>query len=164
MGRSRPLQSPRSRAYESCRQVSALVGPRLAPFPFCPMERGGTSRWKKPDRRTRYCTAAPLQILDQPDRYPSAFRFSLRSGEHLWIRIQSNDIHGGMKFLDQYSESPGAAADIEDLKTRLYSCLIEERSSSPPRHRPASRKDRKAAIANRGQQQEDMLFRNQPHS
>jgi len=46
-----------------------------------------------------------------------------------------------MKALDQYSQSPGAAADVEDPKTWLNSCLIEERSSPEHSREPGNPED-----------------------
>ena len=85
--------------------------------------------------------AARLQILYLAGSISQLVPLFLSLGERLWIRIESNDIHAGMKALDQYSQSPGAAADVEDPKTWLNSCLIEERSSPEHSREPGNPED-----------------------
>ena len=52
-----------------------------------------------------------------------------RSGERLWIGIESDDADVGMKLLDEQQERPRAAADVENVAARRNRSLIEERSA-----------------------------------
>jgi hypothetical protein len=52
-----------------------------------------------------------------------------RSGERLWIGIESDDADVGMQLLDEQHQRPRAAADVENVAVRWNRSVIEEPSA-----------------------------------
>src|SRR5215469_17666205 len=128
------------------------------------MECGGTLRWKKPDRRMRSYMAAHQQILDLAVSISHRVPLFFSLGKVLLDqdRVRQHPRRGEVSWsVQQTFQYRSRCLGPETLAVELPD---REAFFSLPRHQPASRKDRKAAVANRDQRREYRFFRYHPHS